>query len=258
MADCPTRYTLVRYVSGDLDEGEACTITTHVGDCTACRLELEGIEANVGVYAERQAAHLASLKARLERESPERGWTWRRWIPLVGAAAAAAILVALVFLWPRPPEGEVGFKGAVSFRVVVKRGEAQDEVRDGDRLGEGDALRFVVTTDRAGHLSVFSVDQRGRVNPFYPRTSAGADPAPMRIERTGRTELPGSVILDDWVGEETLMMVFAEQAFDRRSVHGAARRLILDGKAEDVDAGALGIRGVVRVLPVVKTSRAPP
>ena len=68
MSECPSRFTLVRFKAGDLDEPEAESLSAHLERCAACRETLAGIERNVSQYESGAEGHLARLRARLETE----------------------------------------------------------------------------------------------------------------------------------------------------------------------------------------------
>ena len=144
-----------------------------------------------------------------------------------GLAAAAALLLGLYVVLgsgpPKPADDYIQFKGAVSVEVVAKRGEHQIKVEQGSALIEDDALRFIVTTGSPGYLDLFSVDSTGQVSPFYPPSDPTADPSPLSLDDSGRHVLPGSVILDDAVGEEHLVLVFSITFFDRNVVQKEIR-----------------------------------
>ena len=236
---CPGRLVLARRALGELDAEARAEIDAHVDGCAACRALAAEIEANLDSYAKNSDAELARLAAQLPRRR-RAGLGW-----LLAPALTAAAAAALLLLWPTE---EIGFKGAFAARVVAKRGDAQIVVRDQERLRPGDALRFVITSD-PGYLSVVLVDARGRVWPFYPDTDPEQDARPWRIEAKGRHELPGSVVLDDSLGPERIVLIFSTRVFDRAEVH---RRLAgLQGTSSAASLG-LASAAVVRVVPVLK------
>jgi hypothetical protein len=264
MSECPSRFTLVRFKAGDLEEPEAGALSAHLEQCAACRETLAGIERNVSQYESGAEERLARLRARLDREDPRNPGpvppTWLRLAPAGGALALAAAAAALVVVLPSLKEGSPGpaagvepadptassvrFKGAVAVEVVARRGERQFRVEKGAELRPGDALRFVVTVGAPGFISVFSVDALDNVSPFYPDSDPGSHPAPFRVDAAGRHELPGSIILDDSVGDECLVVAFSEKSFERPAIHRRAldsgwRR---EGRAPRPEEAGEGIR----------------
>jgi hypothetical protein len=230
----------------------------HVRDCAACRAALAELGANVDTYESRRDEHLAMLRARLAGEppSPEKRPPWIRLIPAFGAAAVVLAVLLVIALGRREPSApETVFKGTLSLQVIAKRGDRQFLVRDGVKLMERDALRFVLTTGTRGHLSIFSLNARGDLHPFYPDSDPAVDPAPMQIDRPGRCELPGSVVLDDWVGREHFVTVLSERRFTRERLHERARQLFMEGEIGALTPKALGIRGNVYIISVQKAAR---
>ncbi len=229
MNQCPSRFTLVQYLAGELQAEQREAVSRHLEQCPDCRQKLAESEANAAAYSADEEQHLEQLRQRLSGE-PERTPvrpTWLRLAPATGALVAAAAL--LLFLLPaleqkpEPPAGEeIRFKGTMAFEVVARRGNRQFRVLSGTELRNGDALRFVVTAAAPGYLTVFSLDASGNLAAFYPDSDPARDRAPLRLDRAGRHELQGSIILDDSRGDEALVIAFSAEPFDRSQVHARA------------------------------------
>ncbi len=235
MTECPSRFTLVEWKTGDLAPEEMAHVGAHVEDCATCKRAASQIESNASEYRARADDHLRELKSRIdgldsaEEDTPfvsilayRQSRVKKTAIALGSLAAAAAI--ALVFIYQPPPSSDDTtpknrFKGTMTFEVFAKRGEHQFKVKQGDRLRTNDALRFVITTNSAGYITVLSIDGAGRISPFYPDTAPTEDSTPMMVDLKGRNELPGSIVLDDVVGLETFVVVFSKTRFDRDEVH---------------------------------------
>jgi predicted anti-sigma-YlaC factor YlaD len=248
MADCPTRFTIASLRAGDLPPTEAERVESHVARCEACRAVIDEINANVAEYESRADDHLANLMRRIEGEPDE-----AEVVPLaprrrsrvvtvtiaVGALAVAAMLAlvlvpTLIGTDETAGRDEILFKGSLAVEIVAKRGPDQFRVIDGTELRAGDAIRFVVDIGAAGWISVFSIDAAGRLSPFYPDTDPDGDPEPLRLDRAGSHELPGSIILDESRGHEEIVVVFSKTSFDRGRVHRqvtGARSLVAAGEA---------------------------
>jgi hypothetical protein len=263
MADCPTRFTIARLRAEDLKADQARATREHIDGCAGCRRILAEIDGNAAAYEADADQHLSRLMDRIEREQtpadvvPIRARHKSRVTRVaigVGGLALAAML-ALVLVPVISGQGrdddqtDIRFKGALAVEIVAKRGSEQFRVTDGLELRCGDAIRFVVTTGSAGWLSVFSVDSTGRLSPFYPDSEPADAPAPYRIERPGRHELPGSIILDDTAGHEDIVVAFSRERFDRGSAHRSV------AAAGDVDQAreALGPELELEIVRVVKT-----
>jgi hypothetical protein len=229
VAECPSRFSLVRMLAGDLQADEREELSRHLEQCPSCNRKLGEMQANVSLYAENKEQHLARLRSRLSRQpgrAPAR-LSWLRLAPVGGALAAAAAI--LLFLVPslerkesRPPAADIRFKGSMAFEVVARRDSRQFRVQQGARLLPGDALRFVVTVGSPGYLTVFSIDASGSISAFYPDSDPAQDKAPLSLDRPGQHELEGSVILDRSRGDECLAVVFSSESFDRSRVHQRA------------------------------------
>jgi hypothetical protein len=253
MAEHPSRLVLARFAVGDLAPERSREVGSHLDACEACRGALDDLRRNADAYLANEDEHVARLRGRLAAE--RRAGAKRTWLVAAGLAAALAA-IALAIPWAKAPGPDVRYKGVMAFEVVAKRGDRQFRVEPGARLTRDDALRFVVLTSRGGYVSVFSVDGTGRVSPFYPDRDAAAEPSPMAIRGAGRHELPDSIILDDFVGDEYLVVVFSHKRFARGEVQERVRRAIRDGAARD--PGSLGPDFKVGVLRVAKTGGGAP
>jgi hypothetical protein len=255
----PSQLELARLVAGELPPEEARRVEEAALASPEARQRLEALRAHVAEYEQVAPRQLAALRQRLEAEgASSRVPFWRRPLVVLAplAAAAAAVMLVLVLRAPPPgPEDAVRFKGALAVRVVARRGESQLVVQVGSELAAGDVLRFVVTVPAPGYLTVFSVDGRGELSPFYPETDPAKDARPLRLERAGQHELPGSVTLDDAPGPERLFVVFSPEPFERAPLHARARELARRGAA--VSAAALGIQGAVERIDASKRAGAP-
>jgi hypothetical protein len=244
MEQQPSHFDLVRYALSELPEEQAQAIPAFLQQNDAARARLEELRENAAVYEANGSSHLDALMARIGAQSPApkarpkkkaRFQLWGVLVPLAVAAAIAALVFSLPQSGDRPPSGvtqpsAVPYKGVVALRIVAKRGERQFVVRDGMALQQGDALRFVISTDRLGYVTVLSFDGRGQLSAFYPEGNPADDPAPLALDSAGQHVLPGSVILDDALGEETFVVVFSETPFDRALVHRQLHARLKDGE----------------------------
>ncbi len=249
MNKCPSRYSLVAWKSGELSEGEAARVAEHVAECETCAAEVTGFEDNwreYGVVADQRRSALVDQLQRLD-DPPDAatpipldldgGVRRRRRVRLVGLAAAAVVVTFAIFQFvdsftARETSDDILFRGEIAVAVYAQRDNAQFRVNNGAQLKPADAVRFVVTIPREGWLSVFAVDATGQVSPFYPDTRPEGDPRPLRLKRAGRHELPGSIVLDHSLGEETFFIAFSPAEFDRRRVHARLSRATEPTKGE--------------------------
>jgi hypothetical protein len=261
VSEHPSRFTLALRAAGELAADERDSVEAHLAGCAGCRAAVAAIARDVADYGARADAERLRLLAAIASGPRAIGPRSRRGLARgLAAAALAAAAVALVIVLPggggdslRPDgEDDIRFKGGLAAQVVAKRGDRQFAVRPGDALEPGDALRFVVNAPAAGYVAVLAVEQAGRASVFYPRDSAAAaGPWPLRLESPGRSELPGSIILDDAVGTETYVILYSKSAFSRGEAERAARALATGrgGLPEGLDGRAVGVRKVVRDRP---------
>jgi hypothetical protein len=216
MSECVSKYRLMQLLSGDLEERDDVLARQHIETCEACRSELAAMAHNIADFEQRKEARLDSLLAAID--TPKRRIPRRRTVAY-GVAAAALLALALGFMFRNETTetGDIVFKGRLSVEIVAKRDDRQFSVTDGDILYEADALRFVVTTIAAGYLTIFSIDDNGTVWNYYPETDPEDNPDPLRLEGSGRHELPGSVVLDQMLGKEQFVVAFSPEPFDRRA-----------------------------------------
>ena len=92
-------------------------------------------------------------------------------------------------------------------RVYAKRSDQIFLVSDGMRLRKGDAIRFVPDLHGFKYLLVVSIEASGKVTPFFPYK--GLFSAQIPVEPG--TPLPGSIVLDESVGMETIWAVFSSE-----------------------------------------------
>lgn len=236
MSDCVSRFVLMQLQAGDLSKESRAATLQHIESCERCSEAYLSLQENVALFEQGESAHLERLMPRIDHQSQtNRRQRFRKIATWTSAAAAAVALFILVFFMRTTPvEDEViAFKGGLSVSMIAQREGRQFEVKGGTHLRENDALRFVVTTAQKGYLFVFSVDATGRISSYYPESDPLEDPAPLKIDQVGRHALPGSVVLDDAVGEEAFVVIFSLSPFRRDSVvedWGADKPSLATGK----------------------------
>jgi hypothetical protein len=183
--------------------------TQHVERCSACRDRLTTLVAH-------HARWLASTDVPARVDAVMRGAapTLRRptWIAAcAGAVAAACAVIAIAYRHGDPAgvasrptiDDGVRRKGDELFVVYRRTPTGQvDPVRDGDELHPGDAIRFRVTLASDGYVAVLGIDAARAVTVYAPD-----GPALERIASHAPTLLDGSIILDDTLGPERIVMV---------------------------------------------------
>lgn len=129
-----------------------------------------------------------------------------------GLAAAAALFVSMRSGDVPVPSGDtVRARGAVSFHVFRKRGEALDEVLSGDLFQAGDRLRFRARgLPPDAFVLVAGVEREGTLFAYAP-TEGRAAPADELLDAEGT--FPGAAELDASRGVEWAHLVHCTRPF---------------------------------------------
>lgn len=200
--------------------------------CAACTARLEHLRVSAASLAlqldpKRAPAPVTRLKAA------------RTVAGLVAALAAGVLALAW---WQearvRPMESDGRLKGqGFAVTLVVKRQSGEVEhAEPGVRVSPQDAVRFVLSSRRAGYYAVLGVDAAGKVSRYYPDPEAGG--AALAVLGEGRGQLlAGSVILDDTLGPEVFIAVLCERDLGVKALEEAAA------------AAHVAAKGDVRSLP---------
>lgn len=205
--ECPAPATLEALSAQEPQRPE---VLSHVARCAACEGYLSALASAQAAYLKRRPPEqfLAKL-ARRERAQKQRR---RFWIPALGLVLSAALVVLVVVPFTSGDQAEgIRLKGE-AFRVIALREGAStpEVVAEGERLREGDALRFGYRAERPGHLMVLDLDASGAASLFVPFEGTGSIP----VTPGGDALLEGSVTLDDAVGAEWLFAVFSDRPLE--------------------------------------------
>lgn len=153
-------------------------------------------------------------------------------VPLVLAAAAVLLLVDMRRADPAKVPGvapdhapDLAIKGGPALQVYALRDQRVFRLSDGDVLAPGDEIRFAVTPAGAGHVLIASVDGRGHATIYVPYDGERS----VAIDPRARTELPGSIVLDDATGPERVFAVFSASPIRAADVWPALQRLAASG-----------------------------
>jgi hypothetical protein len=204
---CASDVDLDEILSGEpTGSAREVRVRAHLATCPRCRERLAAFTAVDPPPASVMRARIYG--ARLGPPAPRR----RRWLGAGAAFAAAA--AALVLAWrlgPRPGgPGDERSKGALGLTVLVKRaGGAIDSVVQEGRLRAGDEMRFSLAPSRAGYAVVMGLDAAPSVTVYAPAASASA---PIHVEATGSTTLPGSIVADETPGIERIVALVCAAA----------------------------------------------
>ncbi|HEX6835377.1 MAG TPA: hypothetical protein VF334_02335 [Polyangia bacterium] len=232
---CLSDLALDRIVAG---ERVADEVTAHAAGCARCTARLDALRRArdemrplldaIRARAVDGGGRVVSLKRRV--------WL-SAMLPLV-AAAALLLLFLPRLLKPSTGEREKG-SSALTLDVVVRHADGHVEALAPDgRVRAGEAIRFLVTTPRPGHLVILGLDAAGKVSVYV---ADGDDAHP--VARGQKQAMPGSIVLDATPGAERLVALECEARFPVAAAVDAGRRS-LDRAAQDPRrAGALGLPG---------------
>jgi hypothetical protein len=94
-------------------------------------------------------------------------------------------------------------KGSAAVGFFVKRGDRVQRGSDGEHVQPGDQLRFTLRSDRPTQLAILSLDARGVVSVYFPRTEGQGALRPIGEELA----LDAGVELDATLGPETIFAI---------------------------------------------------
>jgi hypothetical protein len=107
-----------------------------------------------------------------------------------------------------------------SLKVLVSRhGEPARPLPQEAGLHAGDLLKLVVTLPSDGFVFIANLDERGHFTRYFPVADARSAPL-----RSGEHVLPGTIQLDDFVGDELLVVIFSEASLREDEVEAALGR----------------------------------
>jgi len=233
---CLSDLALDRLVAGERADDAAA----HAGGCARCGARLDELRRALAA----DAPLLDQIRQRPATATvvplPRRVWL-SAMLPLVAAAAVVLFLLPR-FLRPSIGEREKG-SSALALDVVVKRADGRVETLGPQgRVRPGDAIRFLVSTPRAGHLVILGLDAAGKVSVYV----ADGDDA-HRIDRGAQQAMPGSIVLDATPGAEKLVALECEARFTVADAVDAGRRSLERAARDPRRAGALGLPGCEEV-----------
>jgi len=209
------------------------SVGEHLARCPSCT-------GAVGRWRQERAAFLARRPAPAFLDTATAGASatlpgrrppsrWRA----AGLALAASLVAAVGWRLANPAgEGVVHLKGAAGLTLELlasRDGAPASPAPPGVVLEPGDVLRFAISVPQDGYVSIVDVDATGRFTRYFPQVGAGGAPA----GRATRLVLPGSIALDDYLGEERIVLVFSTAPLDdarlEQALRAAYQRAGLDG-----------------------------
>lgn len=220
---CPPAVALEEYAFGDAELG-VNEVADHLTGCRACSAEVENLRRERDAFhaARPSATFMASLEPTLPAVTRLPTGRRRRFAGALGlsftaAAAAVVLLLSSEAFQSSGSEPGVRYKGAPALSIYVSRdGEPASPLAADQTLRPGDVLRFGVHRERAGYLWIVNVDDRGRVTRYVPHQGS----APLQVS-TAAGPLPGSIRLDDFLGQELIVSVWSESPLPYERVRQA-------------------------------------
>lgn len=162
---------------------------------------------------ERQAFRLdprrrsfASLAAEAEKRPRRPRWASLLWMGSAGAALAATAAVTLFLVGPKN-RPDIAVRGGVSVQAAVLRGGQAEVLRPGSALRPGDRIRLRIDDPHGGYVAVLLQERSCATEVVYAPDEVGAL-AP------GSHTLPGSLELDEQLGEERLYVILSAERGD--------------------------------------------
>jgi len=191
---------LERYLAGELTGEALARVEKAIAESPAERSRVEALRADAAAFLIKHPP--GPIAARLE--APRRSWF--QWL-LPALAAAAAVLIAIVFL--RPAEDDVTTKGAMAFTAFrLSSDGAVHELTPNAKVKPGDRVRFSVRVPSDGFLAVVSRDGAGNASVYFPSSSTVS-------ARHGATALlPDAIELDGVLGPERVWAIFSARSFE--------------------------------------------
>jgi hypothetical protein len=231
--DRPSLLQLGRYATGELDTHELDPAGLD-DESQRTLAEMEALRASM------PPLDLAALRQRAATLPANNTRHFRAWMPLL--ALAAALLLALLVVWPREDAPDVRYRPGDTLNVYHLGPQGGVPYQQGTPLGENDMLGFEVAVGGHRGVVLLSVDGQGTVSVFYPKS--GDSPEPLLGD--GLVKLPGSVILDGAPGPEIFLALFDTSVTEarqqvRHTYQSGGHEALLDwaASAPGVDAVAV-------------------
>jgi hypothetical protein len=223
MSACPSRLELSRW-EAEPEHARPADLASHVGTCSRCAEIFADLESARSLLLGVDPEAVSARAARTILETVAQRRTRRRFLRFLAPALLVPAAVALLFAVKpgltslRPADhGTTRSMGGFLVETYVKRDGVVRPANDGQDFMEGDRLRFAYTSDRAGYLLVFGVDDQGRIFPYYPEATLEG----FHVEAGARILLPDSVQLDDHQGWERVYALWSEEQIADDVVRGA-------------------------------------
>lgn len=260
----PSNHALRRLAAGDLPDGEAREIRAamHADPSLQARFAAEQeldrrfLEQHpFSDIRDRLVAQVGAVPALQRRPGLLGPFLRPRSLLWAIAAVVTALLLAVVVpeVVESPevlarPRGADRSEGSV-ITAWHDAGGAAVILNQGARLGEGDALRFTVSSARS-HMALLGVDGAGAVSSYVPVGGGMSMP-----REPGARPLDDELVLDGASGPEVFLAFLSDEALLVDDLKRAIRDAVDAGGVRalpDVDWGSLGVEADIGVFVVEK------
>jgi hypothetical protein len=220
MTDRVPDWLVERLAAGDLAPDVAASLRARL----EARGENDRVDSLDGANRAFLEAHpvapaVREIDRRLEnsKRPPRRAWIVA--VPLVLAAAAVSLWIAVRPTENRVPDDEIRLKGLEPHLVIYKKtGSGVERLANRDRVRAGDTVQVAYIAAGKPFGAIVSLDARGAVTHHLPEEGARA------VElRAGETPLPHAFVLDDAPGFERFVFVTSATMFETSIIVDALR-----------------------------------
>jgi len=192
----------------------------HVDGCASCRARMDAVVAAHNEFASDAAlparlAALADAAARVPAKSSWRHWH-KRTLGIAGVALAAVMIFAVGVRGSQDADSPSGIdptirrKGKANDALEIFHRDAAGHVStlsNRSKVRPGDAISFRVTVARRGFIGIVGIDAAHTIAAYAPLGEA-LEEMPAGMTRL----LDGSIVLDDTLGAERVVLVVCDKA----------------------------------------------
>lgn len=206
---CLSDLMLDRYLASELDgTGEAGAVRGHLETCEVCTARVDALEVERTEY----------LQARWRAQRRRRPFARVAAVAGGFGALAAGVLVAVLAIGPEPSKAPaVRTKGSLALDVVAKKHDGSvEQILPGSRLSPGEAIRFKISTQAEGYLTIAALDSAPAVSIYHPGPGGQTKVGPGQHQL-----LDGSITLDRTLGPERIVAFLCEEPVSQEQIVGA-------------------------------------
>ncbi len=235
---------LTAWFCGEGSPEERERVSAHVQNCVACRRRVERLEADKAAFL--QAMPFGESVAR----SVAGGAGWLRPLYAVAALLVVAVSVGVVYRQGSAPEGFRSKGGQPSVAMYVRSAQGEPEVRGSGVYFPGERVQLTYSVGEEQYFALLGIDEGGTISTYFP---AEGDSAMLLVP--GRdVPLPRSIELDEYLGRECYLAVFAAEPFTVESMRMSLREQFeTAGGLEELAFGLPGAQ--VHAIRIVKRGR---